>query len=137
MTTAEPYSIVILAFNAREWLSGGAPPCQGGGRGFDPRLALLFFKRYPMDTSFVILFPRRVSNPRGFDVSPTGSVVASATQRCPPDTRNPSRAFFDIFRSFLCLYIIYIWKILKLKHFPKKLIPYIKIVYLKKLFTSV
>ncbi len=26
----------------REWLSGGAPPCQGGGRGFDPRLALIF-----------------------------------------------------------------------------------------------
>ena len=91
LTTAESYSIVILAFNAREWLSGGAPPCQGGGRGFDPRLALLFFKRYPMDTSFVILFPRRVSNPRGFDVSPADSVVASATQRCPPDTSNPSR----------------------------------------------
>ena len=30
----------------------------------------------------------------------------------------------------VCTYI-YIWKILKLKHFPKKLIPYIKIVYLK------
>ena len=29
----------------REWLSGGAPPCQGGGRGFDPRLALLFLLR--------------------------------------------------------------------------------------------
>ena len=29
----------------REWLSGGAPPCQGGGRGFDPRLALLLIKR--------------------------------------------------------------------------------------------
>ena len=28
----------------REWLSGGAPPCQGGGRGFDPRLALLFLR---------------------------------------------------------------------------------------------
>ena len=27
-------------YNMREWLSGGAPPCQGGGRGFDPRLAL-------------------------------------------------------------------------------------------------
>ena len=27
----------------REWLSGGAPPCQGGGRGFESRLALLFF----------------------------------------------------------------------------------------------
>ena len=26
----------------REWLSGGASPCQGEGRGFDPRLALLF-----------------------------------------------------------------------------------------------
>ncbi len=24
----------------REWLSGGAPPCQGGGRGSDSRLAL-------------------------------------------------------------------------------------------------
>ena len=30
----------------REWLSGGAPPCQGGGRGFDPRLAL-WKMRYP------------------------------------------------------------------------------------------
>ena len=27
-------------FHMREWLSGGAPPCQGGGRGFDSRLAL-------------------------------------------------------------------------------------------------
>ena len=29
----------------REWLSGGAPPCQGGGRGFDSRLALFFIPR--------------------------------------------------------------------------------------------
>ena len=28
--------------NMREWLSGGAPPCQGGGRGFESRLALFF-----------------------------------------------------------------------------------------------
>ena len=28
--------------NKREWLSGGAPPCQGGGRGFESRLALFF-----------------------------------------------------------------------------------------------
>ena len=27
-------------YNMHEWLSGGAPPCQGGGRGFDPRLVL-------------------------------------------------------------------------------------------------
>ena len=36
----------------REWLSGGAPPCQGGGRGFDPRLALL----KTLDLSRVFLF---------------------------------------------------------------------------------
>ena len=36
----------------REWLSGGAPPCQGGGRGFDPRLALL----KTLDFSRVFLF---------------------------------------------------------------------------------
>ena len=31
-----------LQSTMREWLSGGAPPCQGGGRGFDSRLALSF-----------------------------------------------------------------------------------------------
>mgnify|MGYP007081761311 CR=1 FL=1 len=35
------YSLLIQ--HTREWLSGGAPPCQGGGRGFDPRLALFSF----------------------------------------------------------------------------------------------
>ena len=39
-------------YNMREWLSGGAPPCQGGGRGFDPRLALL----KTLDFSRVFLF---------------------------------------------------------------------------------
>ena len=37
----------------REWLSGGAPPCQGGGRGFDPRLAL-FYLRSRISASFFI-----------------------------------------------------------------------------------
>ena len=41
------YHVMILFYSlliqhTREWLSGGAPPCQGGGRGFDPRLALFF-----------------------------------------------------------------------------------------------
>ena len=27
-----------------EWLSGGASPCQGEGRGFESRLVLLFFR---------------------------------------------------------------------------------------------
>ena len=42
----------------REWLSGGAPPCQGGGRGFDPRLALFYFLRgsqYMLTSSFFVL----------------------------------------------------------------------------------
>ena len=35
-----PYCCVEHS-NKREWLSGGASPCQGEGRGFDSRLALL------------------------------------------------------------------------------------------------
>ena len=34
--------------SVREWLSGGVSPCQGEGRGFESRLALLFF---PLDDS--------------------------------------------------------------------------------------
>ena len=30
----------------REWLSGGALPCQGRGRGFDPRLALFIISEF-------------------------------------------------------------------------------------------
>ena len=37
-----PAGSVVALCIMREWLSGGAPPCQGGGRGFDPRLALFF-----------------------------------------------------------------------------------------------
>ncbi len=40
----------------REWLSGGALPCQGRGRGFESRLAL--FKRIRV---FLILFLFRKS----------------------------------------------------------------------------
>ena len=29
----------------REWLRGGASPCQGEGRGFESRLALIFFAK--------------------------------------------------------------------------------------------
>lgn len=45
-----------------------------------------------------------------------------------PRVRSPSRAFFFTFLGVFCV-CTYIWKILKLKHFPKKLIPYIKIGY--------
>ena len=40
VTVIGQYKYIILYM--REWLSGGASPCQGEGRGFDPRLALLF-----------------------------------------------------------------------------------------------
>ena len=43
----------VVKNNTREWLSGGAPPCQGGGRGFDPRLALERKRDIRMDISFL------------------------------------------------------------------------------------
>ena len=47
-----------------------------------------YLNRYPF-----LLQNRAQSRARRFDVSPAGSVVASASQRCPLDTCNPSRAF--------------------------------------------
>ena len=56
-------------YNMREWLSGGAPPCQGGGRGFDPRLALFkITKGLPNGKSFFVI--REV---RGTSRNPTAS----------------------------------------------------------------
>lgn len=51
-------------YNMREWLSGGAPPCQGGGRGFDPRLAL----GKKNDTKSVSFFFSSPARARKFDV---------------------------------------------------------------------
>ena len=48
----------------REWLSGGAPPCQGEGRGFDPRLAL----EKKNDTKSVSFFFSSPGRARKFDV---------------------------------------------------------------------
>ena len=54
----------ILQSTMREWLSGGAPPCQGGGRGFDSRLALFLLQKGISigDTLFAIE-KRSFSNP--------------------------------------------------------------------------
>ena len=43
----------------REWLSGGASPCQGEGRGFDPRLALERKRDIRLDISFFRSSARR------------------------------------------------------------------------------
>lgn len=32
---------IVFAYTMREWLSGGASPSQGEGRGFESRLALI------------------------------------------------------------------------------------------------
>ena len=42
----------------REWLSGGAPPCQGGGRGFDPRLALSKITKRTSKWEVLFCYPR-------------------------------------------------------------------------------
>ena len=46
----------------REWLRGGASPCQGEGRGFESRLALSFFARKSSNhaVSGVLLYPEKV-----------------------------------------------------------------------------
>ena len=45
-------------YNMREWLSGGAPPCQGGGRGFDPRLALSKITKRTSKWEVLFCYPR-------------------------------------------------------------------------------
>ena len=40
----------------REWLSGGVSPCQGEGRGFESRLALLY-KEGLKDLLFLSILP--------------------------------------------------------------------------------
>ena len=61
-------------YNMREWLSGGAPPCQGGGRGFDPRLAL----GKKNDTKSVSFFFSSPARARKFDVyAPLRSALLS------------------------------------------------------------
>ncbi len=40
-----------------EWLRGGAPPCQGGGRGFDPRLALEKITGHPIGCPVIFFEP--------------------------------------------------------------------------------
>ena len=71
-------------YNMREWLSGGAPPCQGGGRGFDPRLAL---EKITIPNGIVIFFE---PNP-GLESSM--STLRSGPRRPrSPGPRAPSRA---------------------------------------------
>ena len=51
---------IVLHFRMREWLSGGASPSQGEGRGFESRLALIF-KKLPdgLPESFFIIREKR------------------------------------------------------------------------------
>ena len=47
---------IMITF-MREWLRGGAPPCQGGGRGFESRLALFLFSEDPgFAGSFIFVY---------------------------------------------------------------------------------
>ena len=74
----------------REWLSGGAPPCQGGGRGFDPRLALLKqTKGHPRGCPFCLF--RGTAVPRSSIVSAS---LRSAQGRGPPDLVRRLALFF-------------------------------------------
>ena len=52
-------------------------------------------------------------------------------KNCHFRVRSPSRAFFFTFLGVFCV-CTYIWKILKLKHFPKKINP----IYKNKILTN-
>lgn len=88
LTTIKPYVILHQVLRQhlrkktkmREWLSGGAPPCQGGGRGFDPRLALL---KKSSDTGWYRCFFFE-SNP-GLEVRSSPLPLRSAQSQGPPD----------------------------------------------------
>ena len=94
-TKYKEYSILFLACDAHvrfarvaQWWSTSLP--RRGSRVRSPSRAFIFLE-VSSGYLFCYFVPRRVSNPCGFDVSPAGSVVASASQRCPTDTNNPSR----------------------------------------------
>ena len=72
----------------REWLSGGAPPCQGGGRGFDPRLASLKKERYQIGIVHFFSSPARA---RKFDVY---APLRSAQSEVPRTSCAVSRFFY-------------------------------------------
>ena len=100
----------------REWLSGGASPCQGEGRGFDPRLALSRnTKRISEWISFFVLSRHiRASKVRCLRFAPVGAKPTS------PGRRAPSRALGNRRYSvpFFCIHNFeYIWTIMKGKVF--------------------
>ena len=72
----------------REWLSGGASPCQGEGRGFESRLALSLLHK-KASVWMLFLCNRGTSVPRRFEVSahikwaPVRAVPRSTGPRAP------------------------------------------------------
>ena len=94
----------------REWLSGGAPPCQGGGRGFDPRLALLLCNK--MGTLTGAHFYCISESSPGLEGSisrlPPRSLLLCFAKRCPQDTRNPSRASFALFKGYSRVFNLFV-----------------------------
>ena len=93
----------------REWLSGGAPPCQGGGRGFDPRLALfLCNKNGYLNRCPFLLHKRAQSRARKFDFSASASVVASLLRKeVSTGHPQPVSRFFCLFLRNLVVLVLF------------------------------
>ena len=94
----------------REWLSGGASPCQGEGRGFDPRLALSnsqeeipgsFRVRQGIEPSVRLVLPHSVGakrSPLGTS-APVSPPARSAHRQMPTGHRAPPSAVHGAARS--------------------------------------
>ena len=74
-------SLIQSDSDMREWLSGGASPCQGEGRGFESRLALQNNKKR-ISERISFFYYRGTSVPRRFEVYVP---LRSAQNRGPPD----------------------------------------------------
>ncbi len=90
----------------REWLSGGAPPCQGGGRGFDPRLALFYFSGNADRISVSVLF---LSSKKWGQFGDTYEKAVFFTLALPKETIFPSVASLGLVSEAFDNAFVSIW----------------------------
>ena len=78
----------------REWLSGIASPCQGEGRGFDPRLALEIRKGdIRMDITFSYFEPNPGLEGFGLRSATVGAKLRSTGPHAPPSREKKAMHF--------------------------------------------
>ena len=112
------YQLFDTVDTMREWLSGGAPPCQGGGRGFDPRLALFLcpeIKQLCWFLDFCVLWSLSPFE----SVSYSSGYISSCLSSFLPTYHN----FFNFQWVFFLLPLLILTHLLQLFRLPVGLFP--------------